>query len=65
MVSFGMGRPRCIAAGEIVHPILHRANRQVRIFHKPADDGAFPRIMSEGLERIPCRRLGPWALSFP
>jgi hypothetical protein len=35
------------------------------MFHKPGDDEAFLRIMSEGLERIPCRVLGLCTLSFP
>jgi len=52
-----MGRPRRIAAGNVVYHVLNRANRRVKIFHKPRDYEAFVKILAEGVERIPCRVL--------
>jgi putative transposase len=53
-----MGRPRRVAAGNVVYHVLNRANRRTRIFHKPRDYEAFLRILGQGLQRTPCRVLG-------
>jgi putative transposase len=53
-----MGRPRRLSAGGVVYHVLNRANRRARIFHKARDYEAFVKILSEGLERTPCRVLG-------
>ena len=47
-----------MTAGGVVYHVLNRANRRVRIFHKPGDYDAFLNVLAEGLQRVPCRLLG-------
>ena len=54
----GMGRPRRVAAGDLIYHVLNRANARLPLFHKEGDYVAFENVLAEALARVPVRLLG-------
>ncbi len=46
-----MPRTARAAVGGVVYHVINRGNGRSRIFHKPADYGAYVKILIEGLEK--------------